>query len=106
MLEIFNNTVFNISRNICCGYLIESPRRSDSNNYTQHMFLGVNKGIESFLSFIILEHVGILYSGKIVLTAESWGTNDVVITRFLCSKYCFCCSSNRSNKSSSGGNGS
>ena len=28
-------------RNICCGYLLESPRRGDSNKYPQHMFLGV-----------------------------------------------------------------
>ena len=29
---------------MCCGYLLESPRRGDSNKYPQHMFLGVNKG--------------------------------------------------------------
>ena len=28
-------------RNIRCGYLLESPRRGDSNKYPQHMFLGV-----------------------------------------------------------------
>ena len=28
-------------RNICCVYLLESPRRGDSNKYTQHMFFGV-----------------------------------------------------------------
>ena len=28
-------------RNICCGYLLESPRQGDSNKYPQHMFLGV-----------------------------------------------------------------
>ena len=28
-------------RHICCGYLLESPRRGDSNKYPQHMFLGV-----------------------------------------------------------------
>ena len=48
------------------------------------MFLGVNKGEKSFLSFILLVHVGILYSGKFFLTTESWGTNAVVITRVLC----------------------
>ena len=28
-------------RNTCCGCLLESPRRGDSNKYPQHMFLGV-----------------------------------------------------------------
>ena len=36
-------------------------------------------GKRSFLSFIIL-----VYSGKFVLMAESWGTDAIVITRFLC----------------------
>ena len=40
----YKNTVFNTSRNICCGYLLESPRWGDSNKYPQHMFHGVNKG--------------------------------------------------------------
>ena len=35
------NTVLNTSRNICCGYLLESPRWGDSNKYPQHTFLGV-----------------------------------------------------------------
>ena len=47
------------------------------------MFLGVNKEIKSFLFYIILIHVGILYSGKFVLTAETWGTNGVVVT-YIC----------------------
>ena len=40
-----------------------------------------------FLSFIILVHVGIPNSGRFFLTAESLGTNAVVITRFLCICY-------------------
>ena len=28
-------------RNICCGYLLESPQLCDSNKYPQHMFLRV-----------------------------------------------------------------
>ena len=39
---------------------------------------------KSFLSFIILVHVGIPYSGKFFLTAESLWTNAVIITRVLC----------------------
>ena len=27
--------------NVCCEYLLESPRQGDSNKYPQHMFLGV-----------------------------------------------------------------
>ena len=27
------------NKNICCGYSLESPRRGDSNDYPQHMFL-------------------------------------------------------------------
>ena len=77
------NIVFNTPRNICCGYLLESPRQGDSNKYIQHVFLGVNKGQKSFISFIRLVHIGILYSGKFFITAESWGTNVVVIARFL-----------------------
>ena len=46
-LEIFN-TVFNTRRNICCGYLLESPPWGDSDKYPQNMFLGVNKGKKAF----------------------------------------------------------
>ena len=28
-------------RNICCGYLLESPRRGDCNKYPRFMFLGI-----------------------------------------------------------------
>ena len=28
-------------RNICCEYLLKSPRRGDSNKYPQHVILGV-----------------------------------------------------------------
>ena len=51
------------------------------------MSLGVNRDKKSFLSFIILVHVGILYTGKFFLTAESWETTAVVITRVLCSLF-------------------
>ena len=30
-------------KNICCWYSLESPRRGDSNEYPQHMFLWSNK---------------------------------------------------------------
>ena len=47
------------------------------------MFLPVFKWSKSFLSFIILVHVGSLYSSKFFLMALSWWTNAVVIKRFL-----------------------
>ena len=31
--------------NICCGYLLESPHRGDSNKYPQHMLLGVSNTV-------------------------------------------------------------
>ena len=83
-LEIFKNIVFNTPRNTCCGYLLELPPWGDSNKYPPNMFLGVIKGKKSFLSFIVLVHVGILYSDKFFLTADSWKTNAVVVTKVLC----------------------
>ena len=44
LLEILKIIVFNTPRSIWCRYLLESPRRGDSNKYPQHMFLGINKG--------------------------------------------------------------
>ena len=32
-----------LNKNICCGYLLEAPRRDTSNEYPQHMFLSRNK---------------------------------------------------------------
>ena len=52
---------------------ITSP--GDSNKYPQHMFL------EGKYRKKVSKKV---YSGKFFLTAESWGTNAVVITRVLC----------------------
>ena len=40
-----------IARNICCGYSLESPRRGDSNEYPQHMFLW--RTIENYPLMII-----------------------------------------------------
>ena len=66
-------------RNICGGYLLESPRRGYSNKYPQHMFLGVlntvffnisnylphlelrNRSIQTVVitNFVFISHVGI-----------------------------------------------
>ena len=54
---------------------IASARRDDSNKYPQHMFLVVNKERKKkrILSFIILEHVGILHSDKFYLRQNLGG---------------------------------
>ena len=65
LLEISMNTLFNTARNICCGYLLESPHQGDSNKYPQHMFLGVNKGKKAFYH-LSYWYVGILYSDKFI----------------------------------------
>ena len=42
--QIKNSDIFHISaRNIDCGYSLEPPRRGDSNEYPQSMFLSRNK---------------------------------------------------------------
>ena len=64
--------MFNTPRNICCGYLLELPRRGNSNKYPQHMFHGENKEKELFVIYHLV-HVAILYRGKFFLTEESWG---------------------------------
>ena len=73
MRQIVGDMVFNSPRNICCDYLLESPHWGNSNNISQHIFLGVNKG-----------SVGILHSRKFFLTTKSQGTKTVIITKVLC----------------------
>ena len=51
------------------------------------MFLKLIMERKGFLPLIILLYFGILYGGKFFLTAESWGTNAVVITSFFCIKF-------------------
>ena len=41
-----NSDIFHISvQNIDCGYSLEPPRRGGSNEYSQSMFLSINKKI-------------------------------------------------------------
>ena len=82
-LGIFRNIVFYTQKNICCGYLLESPHRGDSNKYPQHMFLGVYSQKASLLLPFILLYVGILYN-SILFNGKMLGTKAVVITRVLC----------------------
>ena len=78
MIKSFFSPLFT-PRNICCGYLSESPRRSDANKYPQHIFLGVlntiflnvsyylphleqrNRSIQNVVmtNFVVVSNVGI-----------------------------------------------
>ena len=74
-------------RNICCGYLLKSPQRGNSDKYPQHMFLGVlntiflsisnylphfdlrNHSIQIIVitSFVVISNVGIKRVGCTLL---------------------------------------
>ena len=74
------------SRNICFGYLLESPHQDDSNKYPKHVFceeIRIKQGL-SYISFCSLK---ILYNSKFILEATSLRTNAVVVTRVHCN-YC------------------
>ena len=43
LMERFKNIVFNAPRNKCCGYLLESPYKGDSNKCPQDLFLGIKR---------------------------------------------------------------
>ena len=77
--------LFNISNNICFGYLLESPHQGDSNKYLKHTFyeeLRIKHGI-CCISFCSLR---IHYNSKFILMAVSLGTNAVIVTRVHCTK--------------------
>ena len=42
-MERFKNVEFNTPRSKCCGHLLESPRRGDSNKCSQDLFLGIKR---------------------------------------------------------------
>ena len=75
--------LFNTSRNICFGYLLETPHRGDSNKYPKQKVyedLRIKHGIccIAFCSYI-------LYNSKFIIMVISFGTNAVVVTRVHCS---------------------
>ena len=79
MIKSFFPLFIQKKKNICCGYLLESPPRGDSNKYPQHMFLGVlntvflnisnylphlelrNRSIQTdvITNFVVISNVGI-----------------------------------------------
>ena len=80
-----------IQENICFVYLLESPRRGDSNKYTKRM---IHKKLFKSISYSCFRrvHVNFFYNSKFDLTAKSLVTNSVVISRVLCMlKYLIVC---------------
>ena len=73
------------SKNICCGYLLESPQRCDSNKYPQHMFLGVLNtiflNISNYLPHLELRN----HSIQTVVIANFVVLTNVGIKQFDCS---------------------
>ena len=85
MIEKLFFTLFT-PRNIYCGYLLESPRRGDSNKYPQHMLLGVLNtvflNISNYLSHLELRNRSI----QIVVVTNIVVISNVGIKRFDCIK--------------------
>ena len=71
-------------RNISCAYLLESPRRGDSNKYPQHMFLGVLNtaflNISNYLPHLEVRNRSI----QIVVVTNFFVISNVVIKGFAC----------------------
>ena len=59
--------IFVISPNICSGYSLELPRRSNSVEYSQHMFLW--RTIENYL-LIITKYLPFLFYCRIMGSAR------------------------------------
>ena len=71
-------------------YLLESPRRGDSNKYTKRMIYK-KKTVQKYCYLCFGRvHFKFLYNSKFDYTAKSLATNTVVITRFLCTYYSKC----------------
>ena len=72
------------SRNICCGYLLESPHWGDSNKYPQHTFLGILNtvflNISNYLSHLELRNRCI----QIAVITNFVVISNVGIKRFDC----------------------
>ena len=66
--------------NISFVYLLESPRRGDSNKYTKRMIYKRTIKNIRYLCFRRV-HIKFLYNSKFDFTAKSLVTNTVVITR-------------------------
>ena len=67
-------------------YLLESPRRGDSNKYTKRMIHKKTVQKDPLL-MLKMGPIKFLYNSKFDTTAKSLVTNSVVITRVLCTKF-------------------
>ena len=75
-----------LKENIRFVYLLESPRRGDSNKYTKRM---IHKKLFKRIHNHALDgSISSLYNSKFDLTAKSLVSNSVVITRVICTKTC------------------
>ena len=81
--KLCNNIVFNTIKNMCFGYLLESPEWGDSNKYPKHMFFEEIR-TKQYLCYISTCSLSILYNNKFNLMAMSLGTKAVVVTRVHC----------------------
>ena len=63
------------------GYLLESPRRGDSNKNTNHLIY--KRTVQKYPLLVLIKF---LYDSEFDFTAKSLVTNIVVITRVLCNK--------------------
>ena len=83
MIKSFFSLIY--SEKICCGYLLESPQRGDSNIYPQHMFLGVLNtvflNISNYLPHLELRN----RSNQIIVKTNFVVISIVGIKRFDCS---------------------
>ena len=82
LFEVLKKIVFSTPRNICCGYLLESPRWGNSNKYPQHMFLGVIKKKKGPL----LPMLGFFIAANSFEQQSLRKKNTCYITRVLCRK--------------------
>ena len=75
-----------IIRNLCRGYLLESPGRGDSNKYPRHIFLGIlNSILFNFSSTCNSFHLALRFrSIQIVIITSFVVISDVDIKRVDC----------------------
>ena len=74
--------IFNSLRNVCFGYLLESPHLGDSNKNPKHVLWGNKNNIRPFLHIILLTENSLQH--QIILLAVCLGTNAVMVTRVHC----------------------
>ena len=79
---LYSNVI--LQENIRFVYLLESPRRDDSNKYTKRLMHKTKLFKSIRYSCFRQVHIKFLYNSKFDLTANSLVTSSVVITRALC----------------------